>query len=202
MDNDRVTGVGVARTYYLWQIGHHQDLTWYGYDLFTSSVAEVQLAIICICLPYVRSFFRAYFPELGTTTGARNASAAGMPGSDWIAIGEEREQSYVLNEKGMVVPKGRPSSASEDLGLSPEEQAEVEWARRQVQKSEYIPPRRSSSASSVVINVEGQDFTMQRLRSQEMKISLDTEREEEWQRSKVREWVTKRPVKGDSTEKD
>lgn len=58
-----VTGVGVARTYYLWEIGQDEDLSWIGYDLFASSVVECQLAIICCCAPFLRALVRRYLPD-------------------------------------------------------------------------------------------------------------------------------------------
>lgn len=202
MDTDRVTGVGVARTYYLWKIGHHQDLTWYGYDLYVSSVAEVQLAIICICLPFVRSFCRAYFPGLITTTRTQTASPGNRPTAEWSAIGEEcgddATLSYELDEKGLVVPKCRSVPATKDM-LSREEQEEIEWARQQVQRSDYIPQqgaRKTLSISSTEVSEKAGISGTERLTDQDQKSSIDeAERDEDWKRSKVRDWVTKRPVK-------
>ncbi|KAK4496334.1 hypothetical protein PRZ48_012314 [Zasmidium cellare] len=195
-----VTGVGVARTYYLWQIGHHQDLSWYGYDLYTSSVVEVQLAIICICLPFVRSFFRAYFPDLVATNNTahsrRNATRLGrLTTSDWTAISEGGDSptklQYAVDEKGRVVPKESPTSPTGEM-RSIEEEEEIEWARQQVQRNDYIPqlqqqPRKGSSARSVEAGEEVQ------IPSSGLNASLTAEQDEDWK--KVREWVNSRPVK-------
>lgn len=216
MNTDRVTGVGVARTYYLWEIGHHQDLTWYGYDLFNASVAEIQLAIICICLPFVRSFFRAYYPHLFATTGMRTTSSPGhRPSTDWTVIGEEGEVDaklvYELDEKGMVVAANkRPSNPPPgELALTQEEEDEIEWARQQVQRSDYIPQQPQSPSSRKTLStigsldeiddearILGMQQRLQKSEEERRKVSFDdAEQDEEWKRSKVREWVTKRPVK-------
>ena len=56
-----MTGAGVARTYYLWELAHQTDASWIGFDLYAVSVAECQLGIICCCLPFLRVFFRRIF---------------------------------------------------------------------------------------------------------------------------------------------
>jgi len=62
-----VTGVGVARTYYLWKIKHDVDLSWVGYDLYACSIVECQLGIICTCAPFLRAVLRKYFPDLANS---------------------------------------------------------------------------------------------------------------------------------------
>lgn len=58
------------------------DLSWVGYDLFVAGVLEVHIAIICTCAPFLRAFFRRYFPALtnrsggGSRTGRSNGGTA------------------------------------------------------------------------------------------------------------------------------
>ena len=58
-----VAGAGIARTYYLWQVGHQYDITWVAFNLLLWSVVECHLAIICTCAPTLRVFFRHYLGD-------------------------------------------------------------------------------------------------------------------------------------------
>jgi len=58
-----VAGAGIARTYYLWQVGHQYDITWQGFDLLVCSIVECHLAIIFTCAPSLRVFFRQYLGD-------------------------------------------------------------------------------------------------------------------------------------------
>ncbi|KAF2720942.1 hypothetical protein K431DRAFT_247912 [Polychaeton citri CBS 116435] len=55
-----VAGAGIARTYFLIRLGSTYDTSWTGFDLFTWSLIECQLAIICACAPSLRAFVKNY----------------------------------------------------------------------------------------------------------------------------------------------
>lgn len=53
----------MARSYWLWKIGHESDIFWAGFNLYVWSLVECHLGIICACLPSLRAFFRYYFGD-------------------------------------------------------------------------------------------------------------------------------------------
>jgi len=58
-----VTGIGAARTYYLWELAHAPDLAWIGFNLFATALAELHLGLVLTCAPVLRVYFRRYLPN-------------------------------------------------------------------------------------------------------------------------------------------
>jgi hypothetical protein len=58
-----VVGAGIARTYYITQLGRSYDITWVGYNVFIWADLELQLAIICASAPALRVLFRKYLSD-------------------------------------------------------------------------------------------------------------------------------------------
>ncbi|KAK5111159.1 hypothetical protein LTR62_005359 [Meristemomyces frigidus] len=85
-----VGGAGIARTYYLWQLGYDYDITFVGYRLLMSSVLELQIGLICASAPALRVFFRQYLAEpfsraLNTARTDRGESRVGKRDSSQVA---------------------------------------------------------------------------------------------------------------------
>lgn len=134
----------------------------------------------------------------------RNATPMGrLTNTDWTAIGEGGDTPtkllYELDEKGRVVPKSSPTSPIGDM-FSLQEEEEIEWARQQVQRSDYIPQaaRKRSSVSSLEAGEAA------KAPDRNWKASIDAEQDEEWK--KVRQFVEKRPMRratvGEDSQRD
>lgn len=193
-----VTGVAIARTYFLWKVGHNQDISWYGYDLYVSSVVEVQLAMICICLSFVRSFSRAYFPHRTTATHhTGNASQRDRPTTDWTAISRQGEEDptlyYELDDRGKVVPK-YATTPSVGVTLSHGEQDESRRTSEQFRRSDCTDQKVSRETCSISSMTDGGEEAGILGGGRHRKAPVEAEHDEDWTRSRVREWVAKRPV--------
>ncbi|QIW95024.1 hypothetical protein AMS68_000542 [Peltaster fructicola] len=106
-----VTGVGIARTYYLWEIGQNEDLSWIGYDLFVTSQVECQLALICTCAPSLRVLVRRYLPDRTAT-----ARSQGTDGSN----NNRSWRASIWTVRGSTFQPTRPiSHAPTEIAMSP-----------------------------------------------------------------------------------
>ncbi|EME45621.1 hypothetical protein DOTSEDRAFT_71349 [Dothistroma septosporum NZE10] len=198
-----VTGVGVARTYYLWKMGHDEDLSWWGYKLFAVSVVETQLALIVVNVPFLRAFFRRYFPSFTTQTSqtgrSRTTAAAQYSGTEWNANPRSSfVTAYTTDENGKVYPLSDCSTAkspTEGEMFSTVEAEEMEWARRQVQQSNYMPRASDSPAGSFEVDEAEQKEARERMRRHEATLSTTAAQEQEKARAQVQAWVTKRPAR-------
>lgn len=59
----RVSGSGIARTYYLWKANNSFDSAWIAFELAAWTIVECQLGIVCACAPSLRAFFRRYLRD-------------------------------------------------------------------------------------------------------------------------------------------
>ncbi|KAF2421520.1 hypothetical protein EJ08DRAFT_491217 [Tothia fuscella] len=74
-----ITAAGAARTYFSWftSTGRH-DLAWDSYQLFICAVTEVNLGLICCCVPTIRVFIaRKVVPVLSSGLTSLHSSYRG-----------------------------------------------------------------------------------------------------------------------------
>lgn len=89
----RVAGAGIARTYFLIKLGHVYDTSWTGFNLYTWSIVECQLALICASAPSLRALFRRYLSE--SVSRSFRSSHSHSPGGTKISTlqGERQRNS-------------------------------------------------------------------------------------------------------------
>lgn len=186
-------------------MGNDPDLSWWGYKLYAASVVETQLAIICVCIPFVRAFFRRYFPDFTMQTSRSGRSRTTAPGqysgTDWNPTNPRASyiMAYTTDENGKVYPLSDCSTAvaSPTKGemFSTIEEEDMEWARRQVQQSNYMPKHSNSPSGSVEIDEPEQKEARERVRRYEATLPMISEKGQEKARAQVQAWVTKRPAR-------
>ena len=185
-------------------MGHDPDLSWWGYKLYAASVVETQLAIICVCVPFVRAFFRRYFPDFTIQTSrsgrSRTTARGQFSDTDWNATNPRASYmtAYTTDENGKVYPYSDCSTVTSPTKgemFSTIEEEEMEWARRQVQQSNYKPQKSDSPAGSFELDESEQKEARERVRRYEATLSMIEEQEQEKARAQVQAWVTKRPAR-------
>ncbi len=97
-------------------LGRSKNLTWDNFEAGMWSTIEVNVGIICICMPTLRLVLVRLFPALATSSNGYQQSSAGQKLSDRIrkAQGQIDENSGLKldrTQSGTGVALGKPSGA-------------------------------------------------------------------------------------------
>ncbi|KAK0369436.1 hypothetical protein CLIM01_13204 [Colletotrichum limetticola] len=105
------TVTSILRLYLLIQIQGSEDLTWDAAPANITSFLEVNLLLICTCVPAVRQFFRALKPDssiVNRSTFTNRVSGTRQLRLDSSSQVRLRELTAVVDtELGMIVPRSR-----------------------------------------------------------------------------------------------
>lgn len=125
------------------------DIAWYGYDLFATSMAECQLAIILCCAPFLRALVRRYFPDrTHHSRGTRNEASVADKDTRWSSHGVTFQP--VTSPHNSFLPPVNTLAGDVPLELRGEKQGYVEleetprshWDDDEPQRGQYDPLQR------------------------------------------------------------
>ncbi|KAL4403485.1 hypothetical protein CABS03_15136 [Colletotrichum abscissum] len=110
------TVTSILRLYLLIQIQGSEDLTWDAAPANITSFLEVNLLLICTCVPAVRQFFRALKPDssiVNRSTFTNRVSGTRQLRLDSSSQVRLRELTAVVDtELGMIVPRSRGADSA------------------------------------------------------------------------------------------
>ncbi|KAG7038429.1 hypothetical protein JMJ78_0000965 [Colletotrichum scovillei] len=130
------TVTSILRLYLLIQIQGSEDLTWDAAPANITSFLEVNLLLICACVPAVRQFFRAHKPDssiVNRSTFTNRASGTRRSHLQRSSQVQLRESQDSIVELGIIAPRSQ-SSGADSAG------ADSAW-------SEPVQEKKVSSAS-------------------------------------------------------
>ncbi|GAB7366365.1 hypothetical protein MBLNU230_g8164t1 [Neophaeotheca triangularis] len=114
-----VAGAGIARTYYLTEMGTNPDTSWIGFDLFIWSIVECQLGIICACAPSLRAFLRKYLVDALRSSRNRSKRATATLGSTTAGSGQwDGRKAQTSQGGGGGGAKAKRSSGLDERALT------------------------------------------------------------------------------------
>src|ERR1700761_3120289 len=70
----RVVVAGCVRTFYLSKAEGTQDKSWYVFDVYVASIAEMNIAIICACAPSLKSVTGQFFRDISSKSNSKESS--------------------------------------------------------------------------------------------------------------------------------
>ncbi|KAK1451051.1 hypothetical protein CCUS01_11228 [Colletotrichum cuscutae] len=108
------TVTSILRLYLLIQIQGSEDLTWDAAPANITSFLEVNLLLICTCVPAVRQFFRALKPDssiVNRSTFTDRVSGTTQSRLDSSSQVQLRESQDSIVELGIIAPRSQSSGA-------------------------------------------------------------------------------------------
>src|ERR1700753_2930756 len=70
----RVVLAGCIRTFYLGKAEGTADKSWYVFDTYIASIAEMNVAIICACAPSLKSVTGQFFRDISSKSNSKESS--------------------------------------------------------------------------------------------------------------------------------
>src|ERR1700753_1151806 len=70
----RVVLAGCIRTFYLGKAEGTADKSWYVFDAYVASIAEMNIAVICACAPSLKSVTGQFFRDISSKSNSKESS--------------------------------------------------------------------------------------------------------------------------------
>lgn len=109
----RVTVVSIIRIPALVTLGRSNNPTWDNFEAGMWSTIEINVGIICICMPTLRLVLVRLFPTLGNSAGGYQQSSGGQKLSDRI----RKAQRHTNEDSGLKLD-GTQSATRGAFGLA------------------------------------------------------------------------------------